>query len=758
MNLKFPRTNPLRALLDRTSPMPTVANSVWSLAILILCVADVSAQSTVYITRTGANVSSVVAIDTTSNLVVATIPVGASPTQTAVDHAGARAYVANTGSDSISVIDTSSNSVIATILVGDQPSALAVTPNDAELYVGIASGAVQVIDTATHAVLATINVGGSSGIAFTPDGSRAYVAGGQMYVIDTTTRTVINTFAPGEGVGASNLVINADGTRAYVTVSELFGGGVAVLDLTIDSLAQTLWMGSLPGQIAIAPDGSRVYVGVQATWVDTGYGAGFFPGRSVSVIDTLTNTFAGSIDLGASSSNWSSQHTASGIAVTADRSAVYIGVPRLAVVAVANVNTNVVGATVAVVSPGFVATQPGSGVYVPYTVTATDDAGTVSTVGGTAVANVLTNDRLGGLRVTLLHVALSEIASTNAGVGLDPNTASVNVAADLPIGNYTLDYRICERASPENCDDATVNVTVRAPYMIDAVDDNGSSYVGQSPVANVLANDSLTGVTATLSTVTLTQVASSHPGVTLNTQYGAIVFSNAAPTGPHTLTYRICEKASPTNCDTATATVELVAYPIIAADDSGSAPRTGGMAVTNVLSNDRFVQVAATFQYVTLALVSSSHSGVSLDIATGAVRVAAGTTVGTHTLVYEICEIARPSNCDQAVVTVMVPPYVINAVDDFARASSKRASTGLPTVFHNDTFAGVRAGNNNVRLSFVSLTPANNKIQLDLTDGSVDVLGKTTSATYALVYELCELASPSNCDRATVTLELSGGF
>jgi hypothetical protein len=57
----------------------------------------------------------------------------------------------------------------------------------------------------------------------------------------------------------------------------------------------------------------------------------------------------------------------------------------------------------------------------------------------------------------------------------------------------------------------------------------------------------------------------------------------------------------------------------------------------------------------------------------------------------------------------------------------------------------------------VSLTPANDKIRLDLSDGSVDVLGKTSSGLYSLVYEICEIENPTNCDRATVTVALSGG-
>jgi hypothetical protein len=77
-------------------------------------------------------------------------------------------------------------------------------------------------------------------------------------------------------------------------------------------------------------------------------------------------------------------------------------------------------------------------------------------------------------------------------------------------------------------------------------------------------------------------------------------------------------------------------------------------------------------------------------------------------------------------------------------------------VLTTDRLGGAPATIANVRLSLVSLTPANVNIRLDLTDGSVDVLGKTSSGLYSLGYQICEAASPLNCARATVTVDLSG--
>src|SRR5204862_4011269 len=67
-------------------------------------------------------------IDTATNTVVATIPVGVAPNGIAITPDGTRAYVTDDGSDTVSVIDTTTNTVIGTIPVGVGPVAVAITP------------------------------------------------------------------------------------------------------------------------------------------------------------------------------------------------------------------------------------------------------------------------------------------------------------------------------------------------------------------------------------------------------------------------------------------------------------------------------------------------------------------------------------------------------------------------------------------------------------------------------------------------------
>ncbi len=708
-----------------------------------------AAQGQVYVVSG----STVAAIDPATHTVQAVIPVGASPARVVASPDRTRAYVTNAGSNSVSVIDTGLNAVVATFAVGVAPSGVAVSPDGTTLYVSTDGGVIQTVDTGTGLVTGAIATAGGAGgdVAVSADGARVYVASGPVTVIDAASRAVVASFAS----GASGIEVSPDGTRAYVTyMATLFGGGLQVIDLTAGfAVLATLNLG-VPGPMALAADGSRLYISHSATFVDTGYGAGFFPGRSVFVFDPLTNTVVAQIDLGASGSNWSQQHTPGALAVTPDKRRVYISVPRLAAVAAADVNTHQVTATTPIASPGSVTVIGDGAAVVPFVINAVDDTATYADLGGVAIASVLANDSLGGVRPTLQHVTLALVAASQ-GLTLDEASGAVTVAAGAPLGDATVVYEICERATPGNCDRATATVTVRENYAIDAVDDAATTLPGRYALASVLANDLFHGAPATLTDVVVSQVATGASTIALVPSTAGVFVSVGTPAGVHTLTYRICERATPGNCDEATVTLTVDGFAIDAVDDAGAVTRTGGTAVASVLANDRFNGAAATVTRVALSVVTAA-TGVTLNTATGAVTVSPATPTGVYTVRYRICEIATPANCDTAAVTITVRPYLVSAVNDYGRGSSKVANTPIASVLANDTIGGVRATASNSVLSLVSLTPANSKIRLDTADGSVDVLGKTSSSVFALRYRLCEAADPANCAEAVATIELSG--
>jgi YVTN family beta-propeller protein len=80
--------------------------------------------SKVYVANSGSfNPSTVSVIDTATNTVSATVPVGLGPVGVAVKPDSGKVYVANEGANTVSVIDTATNTVIATIPVGNAPDA-----------------------------------------------------------------------------------------------------------------------------------------------------------------------------------------------------------------------------------------------------------------------------------------------------------------------------------------------------------------------------------------------------------------------------------------------------------------------------------------------------------------------------------------------------------------------------------------------------------------------------------------------------------
>jgi YVTN family beta-propeller protein len=72
--------------------------------------------------------------------VIATIPVGVNPDGVAITPDGGRAYVANNGSNTLSIIDTATNRVVATVPVGETGIGLtevAITPDGSYAYVNL---------------------------------------------------------------------------------------------------------------------------------------------------------------------------------------------------------------------------------------------------------------------------------------------------------------------------------------------------------------------------------------------------------------------------------------------------------------------------------------------------------------------------------------------------------------------------------------------------------------------------------------------
>jgi gliding motility-associated-like protein len=218
------------------------------------------------------------------------------------------------------------------------------------------------------------------------------------------------------------------------------------------------------------------------------------------------------------------------------------------------------------------------------------------------------------------------------------------------------------------------------------------------------------------------------------------------------LTYQICDILNPNKCDQATVSVAVSNAAIVANDDTATAVNgsLGGIVFNNVLLNDTLNGVTVGASQVNTTFVSSTSSNITLSGAN--VIAAPGTPNGTYSLIYQICEVLNPTNCDQATVTISIVNAAIVANDDTGTpVNSSDGGTSLINVLSNDTLAGVEVLSSQVNTTFISSTIPG----VTLSGTNVLVAPGTPAGTYSLIYQICEISNPTNCDQGTVSVIVS---
>jgi YVTN family beta-propeller protein len=233
-------------------------------------------------------------------------------------------YVAGYGTNSVYVINTSSDAVMATVPVGSHPIALAETPDGQKVYVAnhgssTSGGSVSVISTLSDTVATTICLSGGSppSCAIGPlpvwavaraDSAQVYVLdqNGTIYAIDTASDSVILP-SVSASAGANFMFYDKNFSRLYVTSPG--SGNLSVFDVSAGVPA--LHLGSpmpipaapsstcttspvFPDSVTVLGDGSRAYV---ASYQISG-GAVC---TQLSVIDTGSGTLTKTIPLSVAS-------------------------------------------------------------------------------------------------------------------------------------------------------------------------------------------------------------------------------------------------------------------------------------------------------------------------------------------------------------------------------------------------------------------------------------------------------------------------
>lgn len=178
-----------------------------------------------------------------------------------------------------------------------------------------------------------------------------------------------------------------------------------------------------------------------------------------------------------------------------------------------------------------------------------------SNVGGMAINNVLNNDFHNGQTATASQLTLHFVSATNPGITLEGCQVTV---AGTPPGIYTLTYRICDLIDLTKCDEAIVNITVTWTQII--AENNVYEYQCSTAgmLGNILANDTLNGMTCSTNDVLISIVSPSNPNINIDATSGIISIANGLTVGQYDIQYQISSKANPTSFDTATITLNIV--------------------------------------------------------------------------------------------------------------------------------------------------------------------------------------------------------
>ena len=384
-------------------------------------------------------------------------------------------------------------------------------------------------------------------------------------------------------------------------------------------------------------------------------------------------------------------------------------------------------------------------------------------IGSINVLNVLDNDLLNGVPVSLSTVAITNtttVMGPGVGVSLDPLTGIVSIAPQTMAGTYTFNYTICEVLNPANCDQAMVTITV-APAVIEAVDDLAgvvNAFAGAVNILNVLDNDRLNGELVIPAEVFISSITNPSPGViSLDQVTGNFTVLPKSPEGNYSLTYTLCEVLNPTNCDDAVVSVSLEAAPIVANNDINAIPVNGFVTnnnVYNVLENDLLNGMSILLSDVVITTITPDPLGRITLRADGSVDVLPQTPIGIYELTYRICEVVNPDNCDEAIAAVIVEAAEIVANNDLVpTANGTDGNPNLINVLTNDRLNGQVIDPTLINLTLVEGDPLN-AISLN-PNGSISLAPGTPDGVYTLTYRICEILNGvNNCDDAVVTVNV----
>ncbi len=221
------------------------------------------------------------------------------------------------------IIDPATFAVVGHLAVGKVPHHLTPSWDMSRLYVNnTGSSSLTEIAPESGQPVGTIPVTDPDNLYFTPDGSRAIVVAERYKRLDFRDPRVWNLIKSVEipWAGVDHLDFSADGR--YLLASTEYSGMVVKVDISM-AVAGEVYVGGLPVDVRLAPDGSAFYVTNQGR-------------HGVSIIDPISMTEVGFLPTGKG---------AHGLLVSRDTKSLYASNRLAGTISVLDVATRQVRAT-----------------------------------------------------------------------------------------------------------------------------------------------------------------------------------------------------------------------------------------------------------------------------------------------------------------------------------------------------------------------------------------------------------------------------
>jgi len=283
-----PVDNKLVGVIRLGDPQPGNFSPLYKGQVLVHGMGFSPDHKTIAVVSIGSN--SVTFIDTATNAVKHTTYVGRSPHEAFFTPDGKEVWVTVRGEAYIAVLDGQSFEEKSRIKVPAGPGMQIFSPDGKYGYVCSSfNPETVVISVADHEIVGHVKQDSPfcPNIAATPDGKQVWFTlkdTGTTMVFDARPPfSVLKSIDTGPITNHVNIVHNANGTFAYVTVGGL--NEVKVFRTDDFSLAATIPVGKLPHGVWPSGDGTRVYVGLENA-------------DGMAAIDTVTNKLIATSPIG----------------------------------------------------------------------------------------------------------------------------------------------------------------------------------------------------------------------------------------------------------------------------------------------------------------------------------------------------------------------------------------------------------------------------------------------------------------------------